>query len=329
MLVLAVIASTAAWFGWSAHEQTRELSLELQRRQQTTSDQTAEARLLAKQSQDVTKDVAAKVTLLEARLADTSLQRGQLEELIQSLTRSRDENLTNDIEASIRVAMQQTSLTGSAEPLLNALRSADERLARVAQPHLEGVRRALARDIDRVRAVGVPDISSLLIKLDEAIRLTDDLPLLSNANRAAERAAPPASATSAAAPASLWQRWRDDWTLPLAVVWDGVSSLLRVTRIDRPEAMLMSPEQGYFLRENLKLRLLNARLALLSRQPEVAQVDLQSAQQSLQRYFDPSARRTQVAQDLLRQVATQARQVGVPPRPDETLAAIAASVAGR
>jgi uroporphyrin-3 C-methyltransferase len=119
-----------------------------------------------------------------------------------------------------------------------------------------------------------------------------------------------------------------DWSLPLATVRDGVASLLRVTRIDRPEAMLVTPEQGYFLRENLKLRLLNARLALLSRQSDMAQADLQSAQQSMQRYFDPAARRTQVALDLIRQVSTQARQVGVP-RPDETLAAIAASVAGR
>jgi uroporphyrin-3 C-methyltransferase len=62
-----------------------------------------------------------------------------------------------------------------------ALKQADERLARYNQPRLEGVRRAIARDLDRVKAVGVADLPTLRIKLDEAVRLVDELPLLSTA----------------------------------------------------------------------------------------------------------------------------------------------------
>jgi uroporphyrin-3 C-methyltransferase len=103
---------------------------------------------------------------------------------------------------------------------------------------------------------------------------------------------------------------------------------VRVTRIEHPEAMLVAPEQAFFLRENLKLRLLNARLALLSRQFDTAQFDLRDAQAALERYFDRSARRTVQAIEALRQVAAQARTVTVP-RPDATLAAVAAAAAGR
>jgi uroporphyrin-III C-methyltransferase len=103
---------------------------------------------------------------------------------------------------------------------------------------------------------------------------------------------------------------------------------VRVTRIDQPDAMLLAPEQAFFLRENLKLRLLNARLSLLSRQFEIAQADLKVAQSSLDRFFDKTARRTVLASELIKQVAAQARQVGVP-RPDDTLAALAAAGAGR
>ena len=101
-----------------------------------------------------------------------------------------------------------------------------------------------------------------------------------------------------------------------------------MTRIDTPEAMLIAPEQAYFLKENLKLRLLNARLALLSRQFETAQSDLQVAQSSLDRFFDRGNKRTALATDLVKQVAAQARHVGVP-RPDDTLAALTAAAAGR
>jgi uroporphyrin-3 C-methyltransferase len=335
-LVLALVAGGSLWMGWETQARVHSLEMELVKRQQGSSEQASEARVLAKQAEDVARDAAAKVALMDARVSEVALQRDQLDDLIQSMSRSRDENAVSDIDASIRVAMQQSSITGSAEPLMAALRSADERLARISQPRLEPLRRAIARDMDRVRAVAVPDIGSLLIKLDEVVRLTDELPLVSQsattarAVAAAQRAQAQQVAASAPAHADLpvWRQWLSDWERPLMAVWSEVSSLLRVTRIDRPESMLLAPEQAVFLRENLKLRLLNARLSLLSRQPEAATVDLQSAQRSLQTYFDGTARRTQIAADLLRAVTSQSRLVGIP-RPDDTLAATAAAVAGR
>jgi len=279
-----------------------------------------------------------KVALLEGRVAETALQRTQLEELIQQLSRSRDENVLADVDAAVRVAVQQSAITGSAEPLAAALRQSEERLARMNQPRLERVRRALARDLDRVRAVAISDIASLTIKIDEAIRAVDDLPLLAQPERrpvapgrpgaAAVAAAPASAAASAARPQGWWPWLQAQGAWAGERVWGEVRALVRVTRIDHPEAALVAPEQAWFLRENLKLRLLNARLALLSRQFDTAQADLRDAVASLDRYFDRSARRVVLTADLVRQVAGQARQVSLP-RPDETLAALSAAQAGR
>ena len=341
-MVLLSLALLTLAVAWRAQQRVNNIEQELVRRQQDSQGQSAEARLLAKQAQDGSLAASAKVALLEARVAEVAIQRGQLEDLIQSLSRSRDENLLVDVEAGIRVAQQQSNITGSAEPLVAVLRQADERLARYSQPRLEGVRRAIARDLDRVRAVGVADIPSLVIKLDEAVRLVDELPLLSTAEprQAAVAASIPTAASSAGtagkpgqlgqlASAEAWaQAWSDGWRAASQRVWAEARSLIRLTRIDRPEAMLLAPEQAFFLRENLKLRLLNARLALLSRQFDTAQSDLQIAQTSLDRYFDRNSRRTGLATDLVKQVAVQSRQV-VLPRPDDTLAALAAASAGR
>ena len=267
------------------------------------------------------------------------MQRTQIEELIQALARSRDENVIADLDASIRVALQQSAITGSAEPLVLTLKQADERLARINQPRLERVRRAVAQDLDRTRSAGVTDINVLTIRLDEAIRLVDELPLLSTADRrsAARPAAPlaplaPASSAAAAAPSpglTSWaQQFGEHWGTFGAYLWGEVKGLVRVTRIDQPEAMLVAPEQAFFLRENLKLRLLNARLALLSRQFDTAQLDLRDAQAALDRYFDRGTRKVAVAQELVKQVTAQARLVSVP-RPDATLAALATAAAGR
>jgi uroporphyrin-3 C-methyltransferase len=360
---LAVLAVCALALAWNTQQRLKTTELEIVKRQQDAGTQAAEARLMARQAEASTRETAAKVALLEARVAETSLQRSQLEELIQSLSRSRDENVLSDVDAALRLALQQSAITGSAEPLLAALRQAEERLARYQQPRMDRVRRAVLQDLDRVKAAGTVDVQSLAIRIDEAVRAVDELPLLAAIDRrgvqregdargavarathsagaassvasptaaanvpatgAATGAAGAAGAASAPGPQWLDARLR---TL-LGQVWSEVRGLVRVTRVDDPEAALLAPEQAFFLRENLKLRLLNARLALLSRQFDTAQADLREAQASLDRYFDKGSRRVEQAREQLRLVAQQARQVSVP-RPDATLAALATAVAGR
>ena len=335
-VALAVLATAALVLAWNTQQRVKSIEAELVKRQQDSGAQATEARTLARQAELSTRESAAKLALLEARVAETTLQRSQLEELIQSLARSRDENVLADLDAAIRVALQQSAITGSTEPLVLTLRQADERLARFNQPRLERVRRAVAQDLERARSAGATDITSLTIRLDEVIRQVDDLPLLSAPERrssarpgAAELQAKAASAPALPASASGWaaelgQRWGEFGVH----LWQEVRSLVRVTRIDQPEAMLLAPDQAFFLRANLKLRLLNARVALLSRQFDSAQSDLRDAQSAIDRYFDRSARRVVVASELVKQVSAQARLVSVP-RPDATLAAIATAAAGR
>jgi uroporphyrin-III C-methyltransferase len=338
LVLLTAVSVAALTLAWNGQQRLKAAEQELVKRQQDVSGQAAEARTLARQAEATTRESAAKVALLEARVAEASLQRSQLEELIQSLSRSRDENMLADVDAALRVAMQQAAITGSVEPLAAALRQADERLARYQQPRLERVRRAVAQDLERVKAAGAVDLPTLTIRIDEAVRLVDDLPLVSAIDRRAVRrdAAPASAASVASAPAVAasgasipWPAWVGAGSRGLLdQVWAEIRSLVRVTRIAEPEAALLAPEQAFFLRENLKLRLLNARLALLSRQFDVAQADLREAQTLLDRYFDRSSKRVTATSDLLRQAATQARQVSVP-RPDATLAAITAAAAGR
>jgi len=333
--VLALVAVAGFALAWTTHQRLQTIEQELVRRQQESQTQATEARMLARQAQDAAREATAKATLLEARVAENTLQRTQVEELIQSLARSRDENVVADVEAAVRVALQQSAITGSVEPLVATLKQAEERLARYNQPRLERVRRAVARDLDKVKAAGVADLSTLAIRLDEAVRQVDELPLLSAAEPrkaavpAPRAGKPAAAAASARADSAAWGERLDAWWHGFTTaVWDEVRSLVRVTRIDHPEAALVAPEQAFFVRENLKLRLLNARLALMSRQFDTAQSDLRDAQAVLERYFDRSAKRVQATSELVRQVTQQARLVTLP-RPDETLAALSAAAAGR
>jgi uroporphyrin-3 C-methyltransferase len=325
-IALAATAIALA-IAWQTQQRVKSLERELVLRQDASQRDAADARAVARTAHEVAQDAAAKSALLEARVADAAMQRSQVEELLSSVARSRDENVVADVEAAIRVALQQSALTGSAEPLVLTLKQADERLARYNQPRLERVRRAIARDLERARSQGAVDVATLATRLDEAVRGVDDLPLLA-VGRAPTTAAPaPAPSASAQVAGAAPSTWREQagalWRAGTQRVGDELRSLVRVTRIDHPESVLATPEQQLFLRENLKLRLLNARLALFSRQFDIAQADLRTGQDVLDRYFDRSSKRVQAASETLRQVAAQSRQA-VLPRPDETLAALAA-----
>ena len=319
IMSLAVVALAALLASGLLWQKLSPIQEQLARQSADTGAQSLEARATAKQAQELALETAARVAVFDARLSEVTLQRTQLEELMQSLSRSRDENLVVDIESAIRLAQQQAQLTGSVEPLLAALRSAEQRVARAAQPRLTPLQRAIARDIDRIKAAAVSDTPGLLVKLDELVRLADEL-VIANAVASA-----PAMGSFKRQGTDALPVW---WQRSLQVVFDEARGLLRVSRIEQPEAALLSPEQSFFLRENFKLKLLNARLGLLARQLESSRADLAAASLSLNKYFDATSRKTQTAATLLQQVHAQMKTLQLP-RVDETLAALTTAAAGR
>lgn len=313
VVLLALLAGAALW------QKVAGMQEQLARQSGEAQSQSLEARAMAKQAVALAQDAAARAAVLDARLSEVALQRSQLDELMQSMSRSRDENLVVDIDAALRLAQQQAQLTGSVAPLLAALKSADQRIVRAAQPRLALLQRAIARDIDRVKSAAVSDTPTLLIKLDELVHLADEL-VLANAvapARQVERnlVTPPQAAVS------WWQRG-------LQVVIGETRNLVRVSRVEAPEAVLLSPEQSFFLRENFKLKLLNARLGLLARQIDSARGDLADADAMLKKYFQTNARKSQAASALLQQAQAQMRTLQLP-RIDDTLAVLATAAAGR
>lgn len=300
-----------------------------------------EARALAQQAHVREQDLTARQAVLDARLSDTALQRSQLDALMQNLSRSRDEYLMADIESTLRLAQEHTQLSGSAQPMLAALRSLQRRL-QSASPRFAPVQRAVAQDLARIESSSYLDTPALLARLNELLRLAPELPF-ANAqaqgraagvkNSAGAGSAPlPASQNppSATAPTSTpvvgasWgeklQAW---WQRQWAHAWQTLSGLVRVSRIDGPEAALLAPDQAFFLRENLQLLLLNARQALLARQPEAARTDLLRVESLLKKYFNPDVEATRQALELLRGVQLQVQNLNLP-RPDATLAALTA-----
>ena len=315
LAALALVVVALLW------QKVSSMQEQLARQSAEASSRSVEARTLARQADTDVRDAIGKLAALDGRLSDLAAYRAQMEELVQSVARTRDENLAVDLESAVRVAQDQAQLTGSVQPLLAALRTAERRLARSNDPRLVPVARAVARDLERVKNANLADTAGLLARIDQLLREVDELPV-ANAVGAPRGGA---AARSQAAPAkpepapSWWQRLG-------ASVWDEARDLLRVSRIERPDASLLSPDQAFFVRENLKLRLQGARLALLARQYEAARADLAAAATSLGAWFDPGARRTQAAATLLQRIRAETRDADLP-RVDDTLVALGQAAA--
>jgi uroporphyrin-3 C-methyltransferase len=297
-LVLLAVVVAALWLDTRGRiGATQE---ELARRLRDIEAETREARSLGRQAQEGLRDAQAKIGALEAKLAESQNQQVALEALYQELARNRDEWQLAEIEQVLAIAQQQLQLSGNVRAALLALQLAEGRLSRTDRPQFLPVRRALARDIDRLKSLPLLDVPGLSLALDRLVASVDALPLaFEDRAERAERSggAKTAKPGAAALEEGFLERLGGE-------VWRELRQLVVVRRIDAPEAPLLPPQQAWFLRENLKLRLLNARLGLLTRDEAGYREDLRTAQQWIQRYFDARAKGSQAALAQLKQLSS-------------------------
>jgi uroporphyrin-3 C-methyltransferase len=310
-VTLALLAATAVvgWQWYDTRSRIAAIREELAQRLRASDSGAEESRLLAKQALEGAREAQGKLSVLENKIAESQSQQVSLEALYQELSRGRDEWALVEIEQMLTLASQQLQITGNVQAALLALRTADGRLARSGRPQFAALRRVLNRDIERLQAAPNADISGMALRLDRLIGGVDALPLHFD-----EPLQPAARQDSQAAPAAGWER-------VLTQIWNEMKQLVRIRVVGEPGAELLSPSQSYFLRQNLQLRLLDARQALLARDPARFRADLETAQAWIRRYYDTRAKATAAAQASLKQLAASSINVELPSM-DDSLAAV-------
>jgi uroporphyrin-3 C-methyltransferase/uroporphyrinogen III methyltransferase/synthase len=294
LLALCAVAALSLW-NWRLQDRLEAVSREQARQIQSAAAQSAQALEASRRAEAELRSALERLAVQEARLADFQGQQAALERLYQQLARGQDDWILAEVEQSLQLAEQQLQLAANVAGAISALQWVEQRLSLSERPQFLMLKRAVAQDLEALKAVPVVDVGSTVLRLDQAISSIDRLPLLADVGVAAQPSAQPDTAASltpaALAPdASRWQRalhWlRQRSQAVWEAWWRDVRPLLDVRRLDSPEALLLSPEQGLVLRENLKLRLLNARLALLARQSATWQQDLGEILRILDTYFD-------------------------------------------
>jgi uroporphyrin-III C-methyltransferase len=299
LIAVALAAALATLYWLDARNRIGETQEELARRLRVIEHDSREARSIARQSQEAMREAHVKVAQLEARLAESQSQSLALEALYQDLSRNRDEWQLAEIEQVLAIASQQLQLAGNVRAALLALQLAEARLAKADRPQFVPVRRALARDIERLKALPVLDIAAMSSRIDSLVAGVDSLPL------AFEERSVPAKEKAAAPDGGFWSRLGSE-------VWSELKQLVVVRQVGTSEPPLVPPPQTYFLRENLRLRLLNARLSLLARDEAGYREDLRAAEAWIRRYFDGRSKQTADALAQLKQLSAASLSFEIP-----------------
>jgi uroporphyrin-3 C-methyltransferase len=342
--VAVAILAVLSWQSYDTSQRLRELHTEVARRLNDANNNSTEAHTLAKQNREAIEAMQGKIGALDATLQQSQGQFAALTDMYAEFSQARDDRAISEVQQAIDIAAQQLQLAGNVQAALAALQSADSRLAGLDQARVLGLRKLVTRDIERLQALPLTDASSVALQLETIIGRIDSLPLgfehspqtalpqtsapaAKPAVASGKTAAKHASTKSTPAPepaASAPQDGVAETSLKvLQEFWADFRQLIRIERMDRPDQALLSPSQAGFLRENLRLRLLSARLALMQRDGRLFSEDINQSRLWLQRYFDTESRPVASTLDDLAQIE-QARLTLTLPSLEDTQTAVRA-----
>ncbi len=324
LAALALIVSVALGFAtaylWRQGDTvSREVALRLRK----NDDQLAALEVRLRQSQETVRALQGRSAVLEEKLGDAIGQQSQLEQMYRAIVQDSLSSALAEVENSVAFAAQQLAVSGNVSGAVIAMQDADARLKRIDQPETLGLRRLITADIERLKAVPLVDVVGLALRLDTVSSGLAQLPL-----KAALGASTDVGATAEAGKSAdggfsfsrIADASRQGWQSLLA----ELSQLFRVNRIDQPETLLLAPREQYFVRENLRLRLLSARISLLSHNEKVFHADLDQVVSMMRKYYDLNARSVAGTISALEQIRGNSIATELPSLGD-TLAAVRAT----
>jgi uroporphyrin-3 C-methyltransferase len=300
LIVALVVAVLLAGLWLDTRIQIAGLQQELGRRLADADGTIKDNRATVNDTQEALRETQVKLGLMENKLGESQAQQIALEALYQELSRNRDEWALAEVEQMLNIASQQLQLAGNVKAALIALQAADARLQRIDRSQLIPLRKALNKDTERLKAVPYVDAVAISVRLDNLIGAVDTLPLAMDVR-------PHSEAPETGGPAA-----QNDWLKFAREIWEDLKQLVRIQNTAEHDVALLAPDQVFFLRENLKLRFLSARLALMLRDETSYKADLAAAQKWLTRYYDSGAQITKVTLGSLRQLQENPISIELP-----------------
>ena len=302
LAIVALILVVAGWVNFERAQHTQEalLQAELQTQKQQLNALTQSAAPRSELDNDISttqqtlKSFSDRLDSMDATLTD----------LRRRTEQGRDAWIRAEAASLLMAANDQVQLNADPGLALKALAAADARLKLLSDPQLIPVRQQIAREETALRAVPQADVTGMAAILTSLSESVSHWPLR---RVAPERYIPGQQPGSdVQPPMTLWNRFKAGLE---RLVKDIFTVHHRQTSIEP----LLEPQQEYFLRQNLQLRLAAARAALLERDNAAFHSSAQLAGRWLKEYFNTQDNGVKAAIDALAKM--QQQQIN-PPLPD-------------
>jgi uroporphyrin-3 C-methyltransferase len=273
------IAGFALWQAFEWRTQSVNLREEVAKRLQEGDQAVGEARARAQQGHESLNSILAKIGALEGQLSKSEGHAMALEALYQQFSRSQEDRIVTEVQQSVELAGQQLQYAGNIEMALIVLREAQTRLERNDHGQFTSLRQALKADIEKLSRQDTFDMPRTAERLEYLLEKIDALPLAYHDEISASSIKPEEKPEGEGFAHFIRGLAAD--------VWVELRSLVKFERLDTEnEPVLLAPEQSVYLRENVKIRLLTARLAMLARDGNTYATDLERARNWIERFFD-------------------------------------------
>ena len=219
---------------------------------------------------------------LEASIAQLTVDQNTIADALNDFYRQQPESNEDwalaEIEYLLIIATHRLALAQDVKTALSAMEAAELRLKDLGNPRLNPVREQLATDINQLRSVNAVDISGLAIHLAVLVDQSKEFPLrdIVIADEQTQSSNPPEAVNG-----SGWREWP-------ALIRQKIEAFLEVKRSEDLNQPLLLADEKYFLYQNLRLELENAKLAVLLGDTDNLQVSINTLTKWLNQYFDTS-----------------------------------------
>lgn len=334
LLLLIIILAVAAWF---IHDQTKQQIANLEQQLQQQHSQNTLAVNQSKQALDALNNQNELIESLNKSIAQSRNDFNSLNKSFQLVAdRGSDLILLNDIEHLATIAQQQLHLSGNVANAIISLETAQAQLSVVSKPEFASLLQTINGDLDRLRTASTIDVSILSGSLDELAGLILQAPLLvpdyavpeldsklnqkdsnnDNSFTTETDVASPTASTSTTNDGEWWKDWASKawgWSVDTAsTIKYDLNQFVSVRRVDDASALLISPDQAARFRDNLRLRIMTAQLALMMGHSQIWHTETEAVLDAIQTRFDKDSSITRKAIKIARQVADAEIEVEIP-----------------
>ncbi len=199
--------------------------------------------------------------------------------------------LMAEAEHYMRIANAQLGLAGEVDVAQTSLGLADDTLRELNDPRMTPVRKLLAKELNELRAVPLPDTEGIVLTLGGIADGLEDLPL--------KNSMPDTFRETPAEPDGELT----GFSRAIATLRAALASLVSIRRADDPISPLLSDAQKTVLIRSLDLELQLARLAIMRGDAGMFRRSISAATERVADQFDPMSGEVQSALASLRELS--------------------------